>query len=127
MPGRHNELQIQVINKFSAFMRGSGFRKMALGKAHAKSLNFRVRLKEVGDVKGSKSDTDAEEYRVADFKWQEKKFGKVEVEFYADLSNCLTDLDKKYHEAVANLQGNKGETGLIYSYVDEDNFDVAEV
>lgn len=72
-----------------------------------------------------KDNNEAENYEIANFVWQEKKFGKTEIEFYSNSNNCISDLHKKYHDEVANLTGNDAK--IIYSYVQEDNYDLSEV
>ncbi|KAK4878658.1 hypothetical protein RN001_011164 [Aquatica leii] len=53
------------------------------------------------------------------FEWQQKVFGKFERNFYRDKRNCITDLEKKYHDDISKaLYGDY----LLFSYVNEDGF-----
>lgn len=52
---------------------------------------FRISIKEVNELK--KEDVNEEWYRKT-FKWQQKVFNKFERDFYKNVNNCLTDLEK---------------------------------
>lgn len=52
------------------------------------------------------------------FNWQQKIYSKFERDFYKDEKNCVTDLERKYHEDVSHLVGD----GVLFSYTNEDRF-----
>ncbi|XP_022902728.1 tectonic-like complex member MKS1 [Onthophagus taurus] len=91
-------------------------------KDNVSELIIRVKLKEIlnENIIEDGEKADLEDLTV---KWQEKKFGKWEKKFYGDEKNCLTDLDKKYHEEIKKRPEIKK---FLYSYVDEDDYSQQE-
>lgn len=81
---------------------------------------FRISIKEVNELK--KEDVNEEWYRKT-FKWQQKVFNKFERDFYKNVNNCLTDLEKKYHKMITESSCSIGEEKpYISTYINEDEF-----
>lgn len=53
------------------------------------------------------------------FSWQDKVFSLVEIDFYGDEKNCLTDCQREYHRRTRDeqLQGAR-----LYSYTENDSY-----
>lgn len=96
---------------------------------------FRIKMKEMDDKANNVllNGTDLIDNNVEDncyianFKWQEKRFGISDIEYYKDETNCVTELDMKYHEDIMKNYVDDVKTNFIYSYVEEDNYDFVEV
>ncbi|XP_055912030.1 tectonic-like complex member Mks1 [Eupeodes corollae] len=62
--------------------------------------------------------------KVITIQWQEKLFSAHEIEFFSDINNCLTDVQKSYHQLI--LEKEQDSLGIsnepFFTYVDEDNF-----
>lgn len=82
-------------------------------------LLCRIKIKQVENFKEQIEDSTQFETKI--FHWQQKIYGKYERDFYKDEKNCITDLDKKYHFEVLNLDKEE-EDSILFSYVDADNF-----
>lgn len=77
-------------------------------------------IKEVNELKKEERN---EDWHRKTFKWQEKVFNKFERGFYKNVNNCLTDLEKKYHQMVTASNSCGGdERPSISSYINEDDF-----
>lgn len=53
------------------------------------------------------------------FRWQQKIYGKFERDFYKDEKNCVTDLERRYHEDVSQLVDGDG---VLFSYTNDDRY-----
>lgn len=71
----------------------------------------------LGRISFKEKTSDESESKV--FKWQQKVYSKFEREYYKNEANCVTDLEKKYHQDVVELRENDD---LLFSYVNHDNF-----
>ncbi|XP_055842045.1 tectonic-like complex member Mks1 [Episyrphus balteatus] len=65
--------------------------------------------------------------KVLSIKWQQKIFSAHEIEFFSDINNCITDVQKSYHELILENQNEQQDSLCIsnepiFTYVDEDNF-----
>lgn len=87
---------------------------------NTENLQIRVRLKE---IKREDDDNEDEREEVRVFSWQEKVYGIFERDFYKDEKNCITDLDKKYHNDVVDMIHSDDK---MFSYVDEDSYSVSD-
>lgn len=68
------------------------------------------------------SSTDFKEFVI--LKWQQKVFSKTERLYYGQKENCKTDLDKRYYQMIKE---STEESGLIFTYIDCDNFQPADL
>ncbi|KAG5671250.1 hypothetical protein PVAND_001459 [Polypedilum vanderplanki] len=58
-----------------------------------------------------------------ELRWQEKIFSKTEFTYYSQKENCKSELEKKYHQIIKEQkEGNDNECGLIFTYIDDDNY-----
>ncbi|XP_005107275.1 Meckel syndrome type 1 protein [Aplysia californica] len=77
-----------------------------------------VELATLGKGKKSRS-ADSQECVVG---WQEKIFCQREIEFYSKTENCQNVLDNKYHQEVTALLNKRRQQGMVFTYVDHDEF-----
>ncbi|KAG5892505.1 hypothetical protein JTB14_034504 [Gonioctena quinquepunctata] len=82
------------------------------------NFKVRIRLKEEDpeNINANKGD----EWWSQEFCWQEKHFSKIEKDFYGDINNCVTDLEKIYNERIANSERQEGT--IFFTYVEKDGF-----
>ncbi|XP_023025425.2 Meckel syndrome, type 1 isoform X2 [Leptinotarsa decemlineata] len=80
------------------------------------NFKIRIRLKEedAENINANRED----EWHIQEFCWQEKHFSKIEKDFYGDINNCFTDLEKIYNERISENQ----ESSIFFTYVDKDGF-----
>ncbi|KAJ8953635.1 hypothetical protein NQ314_007242, partial [Rhamnusium bicolor] len=74
------------------------------------------------DVDVDKTDANIEDkWHAQVFCWQEKHFNKIERDFYGDIHNCITDLEKIYHEKIKEEESRE-ESSILFTYVHEDGY-----
>ena len=77
-------------------------------------------LTELFETEGETRDTNFLEIEEREFAWQEKVFSSFETKFYQDEKNCITDIQKEYHELLKNVD-HENESRL-YSKVEKDSY-----
>ncbi|CAH1155526.1 unnamed protein product [Phaedon cochleariae] len=83
--------------------------------------NFKIRLKlRVEDPDKSSNIKKQEEWHIQEFSWQEKQFSRIERQFYAEINNCVTDLEKIYHDKINAEDFN--ENSIFHTYPDIDGY-----
>lgn len=55
-------------------------------------------------------------------KWQQKIFSKAERTYYALKENCKTELEKRYHQMIKEAEETEGNHEIIFTYIDDDNY-----
>lgn len=68
---------------------------------------------------------DDDEIESHTIRWQQKRFSRKEITFFADKENCQTDAQKEYHQTIKRyeLDSDDRSVGKIFTYVSEDSFD----
>ncbi|XP_065172711.1 tectonic-like complex member MKS1, partial [Atheta coriaria] len=86
--------------------------------------NFALRIRLIDET--SPDDED-----VSTFKWQQKRFSHQERERFQRAENCLTDLDKEYHQQILKEtrrgRGTQHSISTIFSYVEKDGHTPPEI
>ncbi|KAJ8956381.1 hypothetical protein NQ318_015119 [Aromia moschata] len=80
------------------------------------NFKIRIRYKELDDENFDSNES--VDWTTKVISWQEKRFNRSEREFYADIHNCVTDLEKKYHEQLLEEE----EDAVVFTYVEEDEY-----
>ncbi|XP_055388423.1 tectonic-like complex member Mks1, partial [Condylostylus longicornis] len=82
--------------------------------------------KKIHDYENDNGDDNDDSIEIINLEWQQKVFSRYEIEYYKDIQNCITDLQKEYHEWIIrdNLDGQikNGKHNKIFTYVDSDHF-----
>ncbi|KAJ8980389.1 hypothetical protein NQ317_009383 [Molorchus minor] len=85
------------------------------------NLKLSIRYKRTEDDNVGKQDKD-DDWRFKTFSWQEKRFSKYEMDYYREIHNCITDLEKEYHAKVIKDDQNAEQDPVVFSYIDEDGY-----
>ncbi|XP_053683794.1 tectonic-like complex member MKS1 [Sabethes cyaneus] len=95
---------------------------------------FRITLKKVyslieiprfdqsieGDLSEEPSNSIEEQLEIT---WQEKVFSKYEIDYYNIKDNCITQLQKSYHQTIRSSElADKDENGKIFTYTAADDY-----
>ncbi|XP_044012077.1 Meckel syndrome type 1 protein-like isoform X2 [Aphidius gifuensis] len=87
--------------------------------------NFKLRVKILQQksllaelFEGETRDSNFVECEDTIISWQEKIFSPYEIKLYHDISNCINDVQKKYHEEIISKNITKG--SRLYTYTQND-------
>ncbi|CAG9854348.1 unnamed protein product [Phyllotreta striolata] len=81
--------------------------------------NFKIRIRLTEAIEANEIDEeDGEKWHVKEFAWQEKCFNKMEIQYFSDIANCATDLEKRYHQQITH--GECTNDSIFFTCVDGD-------
>ncbi|XP_018561989.2 LOW QUALITY PROTEIN: Meckel syndrome type 1 protein [Anoplophora glabripennis] len=86
------------------------------------NFKMRIKYKEIEAEKVETADGETEvDWQIKTISWQEKHFSKNEREFYGDALNCVTDLEKRYHEQIKDQESPETAPD-IFTFTEEDGY-----